>query len=130
MPVGLLLITHNHIGEDLLATARSMLRDIPLETACLAVSQTEDPDAVLAHAAQLRARLDDGHGVLVLTDMYGSTPSNIANRLTDRPDTRVIAGISLPMLVRVLNYPELPLHDLVNKALSGGHDGILLCEPE
>jgi PTS system ascorbate-specific IIA component len=59
--------------------------------------------------------------------MYGSTPSNIANRLMKRPEVSVISGISLPMLIRVMNYPKLSLPELINKALTGGHDGILLC---
>ncbi|MCG5534566.1 PTS sugar transporter subunit IIA [Ectothiorhodospira mobilis] len=128
MSVGLLIITHNRIGEDLLSTARSMMGTIPLETRCLAVSQAEDPDEVLTRALEDYHHLNAGDGVLVLTDMYGSTPSNIANRLMQQPRVQVIAGINLPMLVRVLNYPTLRLHELVNKAISGGHDGILLCE--
>lgn len=130
MAVGLLIITHNLIGEDLLSTARSMLGRLPLETASLAVSQSGDPDELLARARELHGRLNTGDGVLVLTDMYGSTPSNIATRLLQQPKTQVIAGINLPMLVRVLNYPELRLHELVNKAISGAHDGIVLCETE
>jgi mannose PTS system EIIA component len=130
MAVGLLIITHNLIGEDLLSTARSMLGRLPLETAWLAVSQSGDPDDLLARARELHRKLDTGDGVLVLTDMYGSTPSNIATRLLQQPKTQVIAGLNLPMLVRVLNYPELRLHELVNKAISGGHDGIVLCETE
>ncbi|MCG5500682.1 PTS sugar transporter subunit IIA [Ectothiorhodospira lacustris] len=128
MSVGLLIITHNQIGEDLLSTARSMMGTIPLETRCLAVSQSGDPDVLLDRAVDLYQRLNQGDGVLVLTDMYGSTPSNIANRLLQQPKVQVIAGVNLPMLVRVLNYPNLRLHELVNKAISGGHDGILLCE--
>jgi mannose PTS system EIIA component len=130
MAVGLLIITHNHIGEDLLGTARSMLGQLPLDTAWLAVSQAGDPDDLLNQALVQHRRLNTGDGVLVLTDMYGSTPSNIATRLLQQPKTQVIAGINLPMLVRVLNYPQLRLHELVNKAISGGHDGIVLCETE
>ncbi|SEQ27091.1 PTS system, ascorbate-specific IIA component [Ectothiorhodospira magna] len=128
MSVGLLIITHHQIGEDLLSTARSMMGSIPLETRCLAVSLSGDPDVLLDQAVDLYQHLNQGDGVLVLTDMYGSTPSNIANRLLQQPKVQVIAGVNLPMLVRVLNYPNLRLHELVNKAISGGHDGILLCE--
>ena len=128
MSVGLLLITHNQIGEDLLHTAASMMGEVPLETRCLPVSQSEDPDQLYEQAMQAYEALHTGDGVLVLTDMYGSTPSNIANRLLHQPKVQVIAGVNLPMLVRILNYPSLRLHELVNKALSGGHDGILLCE--
>ncbi|CAK0770012.1 hypothetical protein CCP3SC15_4060003 [Gammaproteobacteria bacterium] len=72
--------------------------------------------------------LDQGDGVLVLTDMYGSTPSNIACRL-DSEKVRIVAGVNLPMLIRVLNYSYLSLEDLTNKAISGGRDGIIHCRP-
>lgn len=132
MTVGLLIITHGRIGEQLLDTAKSMLGLCPLQTACLAVSQHCDPDTLFGETREWYEMLDRGEGVLVLTDMYGSTPSNVANRLLNEPGLRaqVVAGVNLPMLVRVLNYPSLTLPELVNKALSGGHDGILLCEGE
>jgi PTS system mannose-specific IIA component len=130
MSVGLLIVTHARIGEQLLETAKSMLGICPLQTAYIVVSQYCDPDNLLDEAQRVCEALDQGDGVLVLTDIYGSTPSNIANRLAGetRRSMQVIAGINLPMLVRVLNYPSLNLHELVNKALSGGHDGILLCD--
>jgi PTS system ascorbate-specific IIA component len=130
MSVGLLIITHGRIGEQLLQTATSMLGFCPLQTAHLAVSQKCEPENLLREAHALCDELDSGAGVLVLTDMYGSTPSNVANRLLDHPQVQVVAGINLPMLVRVLNYPSLNLYEMVNKALTGGHDGILFCEAE
>ena len=129
MSVGLLIITHGRIGEQLLETAKSMLEICPLQTAYLIVSQSCDPDELVEQANEICNSLNQGDGVLVLTDMYGSTPSNVANRLLRKSrNIQVIAGINLPMLVRVLNYPSLNLHELVNKALTGGHDGVLLCE--
>ena len=62
--------------------------------------------------------------------MFGATPSNIACRLRDEIDVRVVAGVNLPMLIRVLNYPRLHIDELVHKAISGGRDGIVLCNPE
>ena len=129
MPVGLLLVSHNRIGQDLLATATAMLGRSPMRTAHLAVSQSGDPDALFQRATELCTELDDGDGVLVLTDMFGSTPSNIATRLLHEPRCKVVSGMNLPMLVRVMNYPQLALPELINKALSGGHDGIILCDP-
>lgn len=128
MSVGLLIITHGRIGEDLLETAKSMLGVCPLQTAYMAVSQSSDPEKLFDQAKRICESLDQGDGVLVLTDIYGSTPSNVANRLLEESYIQVVAGINLPMLVRVLNYPGLNLHKMINKALSGGHDGILLCE--
>lgn len=130
MTIGLLIITHNNIGTDLVDTATAMLGVCPLATEILPVSQKSDPEAVLKKARLLLAELDQGNGVLVLTDMYGSTPSNIAHSLLDGERVRVIAGVNLPMLVRVLNYPRLSLDELAEKALSGGRDGIMAYTPQ
>lgn len=127
MSVGLLIITHGRIGEQLLETAKSMLGMCPLHTTYMPVSQSTDPEDLLVQARRTCESLNQGDGVLVLTDMYGSTPSNVANRLLKEPQVEVVAGINLPMLIRILNYPSLNLHEMINKALSGGHDGILLC---
>lgn len=129
MTVGLLLVTHEGIARALVATAERMLGRRPLAIAVLEVGEAADPDGLAAEAARLRGRLDEGDGVLVLTDLYGATPSNVARRLTDEDGVRVVAGVNLPMLVRVLNYPRLPLEELTQKALSGGRDGVLLCDP-
>ena len=128
MPVGLLLITHGCAGDSLLTAARGMLGDLPLNAVALAIAQSTDPETTLQEARKLRHSLEHGEGVLVLTDMYGSTPSNIATRLLPDPGLRVVSGINLPMLIRVLNYPDLELNELADKAVSGGRDGVLLCE--
>ncbi len=127
--IGLLIITHNNIGAELIETATAMLGVCPVMVAVLSVKPDSDPDAVLREAQHSIVGLNRGAGVLVLTDMYGSTPSNIAAHLVNEKQVKVVAGINLPMLVRVLNYPQLDLHQLADKALSGGRDGILLCKP-
>ena len=127
MSIGLLIITHNQIGGELLDTAVNMLGYCPLLAESLALRTDSNPDRIRARAQQLAAELDQGDGVLVLTDMFGSTPSNIANSLEREGHVSVVSGINLPMLVRVLNYPHLSLAGLTAKALSGGSDGILDC---
>lgn len=127
--IGLLIITHNNVGAELIKTATAMLGVCPVMAAVLSVTPESDPDSILGEARHLVTGLNRGAGVLVLTDMYGSTPSNIAAHFVNEEQVKVIAGINLPMLVRVLNYPQLDLHQLADKALSGGRDGILLCRP-
>jgi len=129
MRVGLLLVTHEGVGRALLVNAERMLGGRPLETRVVEAGADPDLDALSAAAEAACEALDTGAGVLVLTDLYGATPSNAARRLAARPGRRVVAGLSLPMLVRVLNYPGLPLEELAQKALSGGRDGVLLCDP-
>lgn len=127
MSVGVLLITHDGIGSAVLQAATRMLGGLPLRAEALPVAFEVDV-AALNEAAIERARaLDDGDGVLVLTDLYGSTPSNIAASLAGKGAVRVVAGLNLPMLVRVLNYPADDLPTLADKAVSGGNRGILLC---
>lgn len=127
MKVGILLITHGEIGRVLLDSAIEVLNVRPLPTRILATTGDSDPDQTLAAAELALNELDSGDGTLVLTDLYGSTPSNIACKLRQRGQVRVVTGINLPMLIRVLNYPELDLNALQQKALSGGRDGVLNC---
>jgi len=128
--VGILLITHDNIGAVLLRTAIEVLGICPLSTSTLAAPSDCDPESTLADARQAAQALDSGDGVLVLTDLYGATPSNIACRLHRSHEMRVVSGVNLPMLIRVLNYPDLDLEELQHKAVSGGRDGILTCNVE
>lgn len=139
--VGILIIAHNDIGRQLLETAIDMLDRASPQLRSLEVKQDDDPVKLLTRARRLVSEIQQGAGVLVLTDMYGSTPSNIAHRLCEGPTlnhnhegsdavptpvkVHVIAGINLPMLVRALNYAHLSLNELAAKALSGGREGIL-----
>lgn len=127
MTVGLLLITHNDIGGALLATATRMLDGCPLRTGVLAVREESECDCLRAAALEWVAELDSGDGVLVLTDLFGSTPANIAASLQGRAGVWTLSGVNLPMLVRVFNYPGLPLEAMAEKAFSGGRDGVMHC---
>jgi PTS system ascorbate-specific IIA component len=130
MTTGILIITHNQVGEVLLNTAQSILGSIPMPVALVNVPHGECTDSVLKSAQDKYRELNTPDGVLILTDMYGSTPSNISQRLQDEyPATVLVSGINLPMLIRVLNYPTLDLHQLAHKAVTGGRDGIVLSEP-
>lgn len=130
MNVGILLITHGNVGAVLLQSATEVLGVCPLSTTTLSAASGCDPEHVLESARAAARKLDSGDGVLVLTDMYGATPSNIACRLCDTHAVRVVSGLNLPMLIRVLNYPHLDLDELMHKAVTGGRDGILLCNTE
>jgi PTS system mannose-specific IIA component len=123
---GLLLITHGRLGDDMLDAVKEILTVCPLSTASIAVNSNSDPDQLLETANRLCDKLDDGDGVLILTDLYGSTPSNIANRLIDTHNASVISGANLPMLLRILNYPEMSLAALCDKAANGARDGIVV----
>ena len=128
--VGLLIITHDHVGTALYETAAQMLGMCPLMAEVLPVMTDCDPDVMVKRGRDLVSILNQGDGVLILTDMYGSTPSNIAARLAVDHKVLVVSGINLPMLVRIMNYPTLSVTELALKAESGGRVGIFSCVPE
>ena len=125
--VGLLVITHNNVGGALFDAAISVLGECPLPFEILPVSQNCDPEERYQKALSYIEKLNQADGVLVITDMYGSTPSNIATKLA-QDNVTVVTGINLPMLVRVMNYPTLSLEKLTNKAVSAGQTGVIAVE--
>ncbi|CUA81843.1 MULTISPECIES: PTS sugar transporter subunit IIA [Gulbenkiania] len=127
--VGVLVISHGRLGESLAEGAQHILGRQPENLAVLGIEKHEDPDCKLAEARDLVGRLDDGSGVLVLTDMYGGTPSNIASRLIDAGRVEAVAGASLPMLVRALCYSSYTLDLVVSKAITGGLEGVFYILP-
>lgn len=124
--VGLLLVTHGKLGHYLLDTAVDMLGHLPLASDVLEVRRVQATDALLRQGQRMIERLNQGGGVLLLTDAYGSTPSNIASRLDQSPETRLVAGVNLPMIVRVFNYAALDLPRLALAAVEGGQRGVAL----
>ncbi|MCY1226979.1 PTS system, mannose/fructose/sorbose family, IIA component [compost metagenome] len=80
---------------------------------------------MLAEARRRLAAVCEDNGALVLTDIFGATPANIAARLAEPGRVRVLAGVNLPMLVRAICYRTEKLDQLVNKALAGGSQGVL-----
>jgi PTS system ascorbate-specific IIA component len=95
---------------------------MPAKAIC--VPPDADPDQVLKKAKQITEELAEDGDVLVLTDVYGGTPSNIAHKLHNGKNIFVVSGLSLTMLLRVFNYPKEPLLELVKRAVEAGREGI------
>lgn len=127
MSTGLLIVTHGEIGASLLEAAERMLGYCPLRAEVVPVAQDVDPDQLRRRLAMAVNELDEGQGVLILTDLYGGTPSNVARHLCDAVHVHMVSGLSLPMLVRVLNYSDRDVTQLAEKACTGGTDGIYCC---
>lgn len=127
MSVAVLLITHDKIGQAMLDTAGKIIGQMPLTITRMGVGMNARLEATLDKAHQQIEQLDEGDGVLILTDLFGATPSNIARQLQSS-HIAVITGLNLPMLIRVLNYPRLSLPEMVEKAVSGAHDGIIVIQ--
>ena len=125
MTSGILLVTHVGIAHALMDAARHVLGNLPAELDSVEIAADSDPEQALQEAARHAASLDNGEGVLVLSDLYGATPCNIARRLSEQSaHLRWVAGLNLSMLLRVLNYAGRPLDELAEIAVSGGHTGI------
>ena len=126
MAVGILLVTHPGIGPALIAVATRLLRQLPLKTEAFEISFDADPDALLPAASAALRRVDDGQGVLVLTDLYGATPSNLAAQIARLgTPVRRVSALNLPMLLRVMNYAEMDLDELPNVAAAGARNGVI-----
>ena len=121
--VGILIISHGAFGAALVDCASHVLGKRPLRVRQVGITLHDDPEAILPQAQDLVRQLDSGEGVLVLTDILGATPSNVATRLLVPGRIEGVSGVSLPMLIRALTYREEPLASVVAKALSGGQDG-------
>lgn len=130
MRVGLLIITHDAVGKAILETATKIIGVCPVATEFLPVPMDCDCEQFYSQACDLITLLDSGSGVVVLTDMFGGTPSNIANRLAKVYNVRIISGMNLPMVVRILNYASLGIDEVAAKAQEGGREGIFICDGE
>jgi mannose PTS system EIIA component len=127
--IGILIITHGMLGESLIHCASHMLNKRPQRLRQLGVTAQDDPLLLLPQARALVKELDKGHGVLILTDMYGGSPSNIAQKLVVPGKVEAVAGVSLPMLIRALTYRDRSLQTIVTKAVSGGCEGVVRVPP-
>jgi PTS system ascorbate-specific IIA component len=113
------------LGESLVHCASHVLNKRPPRLKQLGVTAQDDPALLLPQARALVKELDEGTGVLILSDMYGGTPSNLASKLVVPGRIEVVAGVSLPMLIRVLTYRDRDLQTIVTKAISGGCEGVV-----
>ena len=127
---GLLLITHQGLGTSLVDCVRHVMGNVPSNLQVLSILADEDPQRKEKEGRALIAQLDSGAGVLVLADMFGATPCNIARRLYQPGHVEVVAGVNLPMLLRTVCYRDRPLAELVQKALQGGRECIVLIGEE
>lgn len=121
--VGILLLTHAPLGQAFIEAASHVFRARPERLDAVDVRADQDPVEVKWLAKAAIARLDDGAGVLVITDVMGGTPSNCTLSLCQPGHVEVIAGISLPMLLRAITYRNDTLDVVVEMALSGGQNG-------
>ncbi|NPT58772.1 PTS sugar transporter subunit IIA [Paraburkholderia elongata] len=126
---GILIIAHAPFATALRDCISHIYGGLPARIGVIDVSPDCDPAQQVAFAHSEIERLKEENGALVLTDMFGATPANIAGRLASVPNVRVLCGVNLPMLVRAVCYRATPLDTLVDKALAGANKGIQAIGP-
>ena len=123
--VGILLVTHDGLGDSLVECVKHVLGEVPRNLKSLSVHAADDPQQKLVDGEELIKELDTGGGVLILTDMYGATPSNIGRQLCRSERVMGVAGVNLPMLLRSVCCSGLTLPELAEAAIKGGRDCIV-----
>lgn len=126
--VGILLVTHNGLGDCLADCVRHVFGEIPKNLGVLSVWSEDDPQHKMTEGEELIKELDSGSGVLILADVFGATPSNIGRRLCHAERVEGVAGVNLPMLLRVVCSTNKNLKELANIAIEGGCECIVHME--
>ena len=122
--IGVVLCTHRSLAEALLDTAQMIVGDFPRAEA-VAVQPGDGPVDILRRLKEAVERVDEGAGALVLVDMFGGTPSNLAlSLLGDRVE--VVTGVNLPMLLKLFTHREGPLAEVAETVRKHGCDNILV----
>lgn len=127
--IGILVVAHGTLGESLIQCATHVLGSRPVQVVALDVT-TQTQLSMLDDAQQFLRDLDQGEGVLLLSDIYGATPCNTMCRLLEPGRVEGIAGVNLPMLMRAITYRHLTLTELIAKTVTGGQEGILYITTE
>lgn len=126
--VGILLLTHAPLGQAFKTVMSHIFLGQPLQFEVIDVEMDDNTEVVLGKAKKVVKRLDKGQGVLVMTDVTGSTPSNCAEALKEMGNVAVVAGVSVPMLLRTITYRDQPLDIVSNAAIMGAKDGAVHVE--
>ncbi len=124
MSIGPLIITHGDIWSSLLEAAARILGTCPRKMESIPVTDTVRPYWLSKKARKRLKKVDDGGGALILTDIFGSNPGNVARPQSDGRKAGMISGVNPPMLARIMNYPGLSMAGLMVKAITGGRDGV------
>lgn len=128
--VGILLVTHNGLGDSFVDCVRHVLGEVPRNLKVLTVLAGDDPQLKLVEGQVLIKQLDTGGGVLVLSDVFGATPSNIARQLCHAENVMGVAGVNLPMLLRAVCSSGNTLPELAQIAIEGGRECIVHIDTE
>ena len=124
MSTRILLIAHAPLANALRECALHVFPDCAQAIIAIDVPPDEPPEETLANAKDLMLQ-HAAQDTLILTDVLGATPANVAQRLVDDVQSHLIAGVNLPMLLRTVCYRHEDVHTLAKRALDGGAQGVL-----
>ncbi len=123
--IGIILVTHGNFGESLLGAA-SMIMGDDENCNALGIDVSRPMNEIIEELQKTVREMDRGSGVLILTDMFGGTPTNISLALLSHGHTEVITGVNLPMVLKALGSRDKKLEDLAQEIKSAGKQGILV----
>src|SRR6476660_2129747 len=122
--VGGVIVTHGHLASEFIAAAEMIIGAIPHVTPA-SIDWHDDIDVARAELERAIARVSQGRGVLLLTDMFGGTPTDIASMFLDNPNIEVVTGVNLPMILKLTDQTEIDsLTELSRRVREAGHEGI------
>ena len=124
MSVALFLITHEGIASNLITIGEAIIRKTNNNLSYSEVPMDTNTNLIIEDIENKLGQLDTKQGVLIITDIYGSTPSNVAQKIADKHHADLISGVNLPMIIRLLNYRDETVGSLIQKALDGAKKGI------
>lgn len=118
------IVTHGHLAGELLAAAEMIVGPIS-HIAAVSIGWHDDVDAAREEVQRAITRVSQGVGVLLLTDMFGGTPTNIASMFLEEGSVEVVTGVNLPMVIKLASFStEEPLDELARKICEQGRQGI------
>jgi mannose PTS system EIIA component len=123
--ISILLITHGELGKSLIECATHVLGDKPLFLESLSIENDCIHESMFKQISERINLLDQGDGVLILTDIFGATPCNIITKIIKPGKVSAIAGVNLSMLIRTISYRNESFDSLISKAIQGAQDGII-----
>jgi PTS system ascorbate-specific IIA component len=127
--ISLIILAQEDLGKGLLSAIEHVLGNKPSAFDIQPIDYHQSQEALAQALAARIQKIDQGNGVLILADIYGSSHTNAACRLLVPGRVELVSGVNLPMLVRVLNYRNLSMDELLRKAQSGGAEGIVRATP-
>lgn len=122
--IGAVIVTHGHLASEFIAAAEMIVGPLPHVTHA-SVDWHDDIDVARAELERAIARVRRGHGVLLLTDMFGGSPTDIASMFLDDPAIEVVTGVNLPMILKLADQsPDDSLAEVSRRVREAGHNGI------